>query len=89
MKTAEKFKGRIDICKESGEVIKSYNYLTELGAQADMDALFSGKKSFPEIKETTRISEFYTGGTVGFVKLYAFCNKNRINYLRREFCINV
>ena len=82
-------KARIDICKESGEVIKSYNYLSEQAADDDLDAVFAGKMHFPEIERTTRLSEFYTGGTIGFVRLYAFFDKRGRNYLRREFYISV
>ena len=81
-------KAKIDICKESGEAVNSLSYSTELGAQNDFDGFYKGKLALPGFDRAHHLSEFYTGGTVGFVRLYAI-DEHGMNYMRRELFINV
>jgi hypothetical protein len=79
MKT--KFKARIEITKESGEIIAVENCLSELSAQQLFDELDAIKYPNTFKGLTMNLSE-YEANNIGTVRLIAIVNNNE--YERRE-----
>lgn len=80
----------VEICKLSGEPIATFKLLNESDANRKFEHIennFNVYKEKHSIKGNV-LSEHYTGGTVGFLRLYGE-NASHAPALRRELYINV
>ena len=76
----------VAITNESGEIIWSKNFITELLAQNYFDTISTIKSPLTFEKFTMNCSEFFTGGNIGSLKLIV---ENQHGYLiRRELFRN-
>lgn len=76
----------VAITNESGAIIWSKNFITELAAQNAFDEISTIKSPLTFEKFTINASEFFTGGNIGSLKLIV---ENQHGYLiRRELFRN-
>lgn len=79
---AYKITSQIEITNESGAIVLTENFQTELSGQHQFDALEKIRYPHTYKNLTMNLSEFYDSGMIGTVRLIVNVNGNL--YTRRE-----